>query len=282
MKVFGVLLLLALGLVQASLEAFSPGDSALPPEPRTYVGLSIDPRIVRRFLGVQLVVADLLWIDTLIKADIARATAPFSDIYRAFRKILQLDPDNLNAYYVAGLYLSVIKDDVRGATEILRAGMQYIESSKYGRHSWIIPFTLGYNLMFEEHSFDEGGKWILRAGETPGAPPYVRALAARASTEQGRLEIGARILSDFYRHVSDPDQRTQIERKMLEIAARQEVLELNEKFEKYLTSTDAYAFPKKKQFELFMRWVGHGKNDLRGRVLGISATGKIMPIGDAQ
>lgn len=275
-----IALLVSLAFAQNFLRSITSGATALIPLPAEYAGLSIDPRIVKRLLGTRLVWADLIWIDTLIKADTTHSEKDFSDFYQAFKAIITLDPDNLYAYWVGGLYLSVIKDDIKGATAILREGVQHMErhpdSVNGFKEAWRLPFTLGYNLIFEEQEFEAGAPWIRKSAEMPGAPIYVKDLAKRFSSEIGILEVGSRVLGDLYKRVGSEEEKAKIEKKMVNIAAMQELLELNNKFKGYLSSTGAYALPKQRAFTLFMRSLGHSGRDLKGRRLEIDALGVIV------
>ena len=188
-----------------------------------------------------------------------------------------LDPDNVTAYYIAGMYLSVVKDDVKGATAILREGVRHMETHPYNwDEAWRLPFALGYNLIFEEHDLDEGAKWIQRAAQFARAPQMVRTLAKHVATEAGRLEVGSRVLNEMYRQPIRPEEKKRIEAKMMVLAERQEVLELNEKFQVFLKSTRSYVFSKKKQFQLFMRSIGHSGKSLVGDPFEINDSGNIV------
>lgn len=280
--IIGVSLLVSVGVAQNAVRGITTGVTALVPEPPQFVGLSIDPRIIKRFLGIRVLVADLVWIDTLIKADIVREDQPFTGLYRAFKTIVLLDPDNLYAYYISGLYLSVVKDDIKGATAILRDGVEhmirYPDTLQSWENAWQLPFMLGYNLLFEEHEAEAGSKWMQHAGEMPKAPPYVRKLAQTISTERGMLEVAARVLADSRERMTRPEQRQAIEKKMLDVAVRQEVVELNERFKSFLESTQAYALPRKRAFLLFMKTNGHSGKDMLSRTLSIDSTGRIAPV----
>ncbi|MEW6058074.1 MAG: hypothetical protein AB1540_15815 [Bdellovibrionota bacterium] len=277
---FGVLgavvLLIFFAILQKQVRELGSGATALVPEPPKFIGISIDPRIVRRFLGVRLLVADLIWIDTMIKSDIRHEEMPFTAFYRAFKTITQLDPDNLFAYYIAGLYLSVIKDDVKGASAILRDGVMRLESGPYAWYeAWKIPFILGFNLLYEEHEIEEGSKWIQYAAKMPNAPEYVRSLSTKVSTERGQLEVGSRVLLDFYRRIKDEDQKKQIEKKLVELTVKLEIADLNEKFEHFLESTKAYQFPRERAFRLFLQSISKRPRDMLGRPLVVNRLGRI-------
>jgi len=280
-SIIGLALLVTLGAGQNILNSAAQSELAFIPNPSQYIGISLDPRIIKRLLGLRMVFADLIQIDTFIKADMTHEDRPYTTLYRAFRNVIMLDPDNVESYYLAGLYLSVIKDDIKGASAILRDGARYIDAT--GRDSgdgWKIMYTLGYNLMIEEGEVVEGAEWIQKAASSPHSSLVVKALAKRVSTEQGRLEIASRVLQDVYRNLTKPDEKKKIEHKLTLIAAQQELLDLNEKFEKFLANTEAYALKKDIAFKSFLRSIVHGPNDLLGRPLKIGPVGKIVADGN--
>lgn len=267
--VYVVICILA-GVLQFSARRIVQGDTNFVVPPPQYIGLSIDTRVVRNFVGVKLLFADLLWIDTLFKSDITREKVDYTTFYRAAKTIVELDPDNLLAYYVFGLYLSVIKDDIKGATSILRLGTQYVDSHPTSWDAaWKIPFSLGYNLIFEEHLFEEGGRWVLYASQMKGAPKYVTDLGAKVATESGRLDVASHVLGDLYRRATRADEREAIEKKMVKVAVAQELLELNDRFQKYKGTRDAHLLSPTRQFQQFLRLMVHSGKDMLGRKLGL-------------
>src|SRR5689334_12708767 len=121
------LLVLLAAFLQYRIHEIESDDVAMVATPPEYLGTAIDHRIMRRFLGLRIIVSDLAWIDLMMKSDIIRGGEPYSPFYRSARTVVTLDPDHYFGYYIAGIYLSVIKDDIKGATAILRDGAQYIQ-----------------------------------------------------------------------------------------------------------------------------------------------------------
>jgi hypothetical protein len=130
--------------------------------------------------------------------------------------------------------------------------------------------------MFEEHDFEEGAKWAHLAGESTDAPPYVKNLARKVGTHSGLFEVASNILADLHRRARSPEERVRIEEKMSDLAVKQELAELNDKFQEFSRSTGAYAFPRHRQFLLFMKTTGRPHKDLRGRPLRLNQAGKIV------
>lgn len=268
-------------LFQLGTHRFSGNITPTVEAPPVFLGTQVNPKIITRLLGSRLLVADMIWIDLLLKADHRHEGKPFTSMYEAAKTMLILDPTNYYAYYLVGLYLSVIKDDIKGATDILREGAKQLELNKgaYTRpEAWKVFFMLGYNLIFEEMETEEGSIWVQKAAALPQSPKYVKDLGKKVSTTHGKYEVASHVLADFYRKLEDPEQKKIVEEKMLNLALRQELIDLNEKFSTFLSTTEAYALPKKKAFQLFFRSIGRPRKDLLGRPLGLDSLGKIAPM----
>lgn len=249
-----------------------------------FFALSIEPRIIRRLLGTRILVADLVWIDTLIKSDILRENVPYTSMYKAARVMTKLDPENFFAYYVFGMYLSVIKDDIHGASALVRSGAQLLKDrmtersgfSKYFLNvAWRVYYALGYNLIFEEVELEEGSRWIREAAAIETAPEYVKNLGRHIETEAGRLEVGARVLLDLMRRVKRDDEKKAIEKKLLRITVMQELADLNTRFAEYLRTTGASGIPRARALNLFLRSIHHAEVDLLGEKLRVDSSGRI-------
>jgi hypothetical protein len=275
-----LILLLALSQWQLKKLANIPITSV--DQKQKYWGVSLDPQILKRLLGLRVLFADLIWIDALFKSDTVHEAHDYTDFYKTFRSIIFLDPDNLYGYYVGGLYLSVIKDDKKGATAILKEGSDFIDRhpdvKKYGS-VWQIPFLLGYHLLFEEKQIEEGGLVLAKVvKEYENIPEYVKRLGERAQTEYGRLELGIRILSDAFQRISSVEEKKKIQKKILELSLKQELVDLNLKFKDFIARSGGDTLSRKRQLQMFFQSIGHPKKDLLGRPLSIDDRGNIVTI----
>jgi len=254
--VVALLFLVGLFFLQNQTRSLITGGAAIVPLPSQYLGTSIRPEVIRRFLGIRILAADLVWIDTLLKADIQHEGKPYTDVYRSFKTIFELDPDNLLGLHVAGIYLSVIKDDSKGAVAILSSGIETIEKHRklnaLWKNAWGIPFLLGFTLMFEEHEFLEGAKWVRLAAREENAPKYVRGLANVIKDNRGVYESAGRILSDLLEKTQREDEKDKIRKKLEKIFLQSELSELNQRFDFFLGRIESKA-PKKIVLRQFLR-----------------------------
>ena len=76
-------------------------------------------------MGQKRVLADLIWIATLLESDVEHYKSDDlnSWMYLRFKTLFELDPSFLTGYRFAGKYLSIVKDDLEGAKEIFEQGL---------------------------------------------------------------------------------------------------------------------------------------------------------------
>ncbi len=249
-----------------------------------FAALKIQPKIIKRLLGVRLMVSDLLLIDMLIHWDIEREKKNYTDYYFAAKNVVDLDKDHLFAYFLFGTQLSVIKGDAKGATTLLREGVKNflqiiakynLEESAITLNLWKIYFLLGYNLMFEEFEFDEGVHWIIESSKLKNAQSYVTQFADELKTDSGRFKVMTNILNTMYRITEDSSAKDEIKKKLFELACKYELIELNNSFSDYLKRTGSLFFNKKVAFRRFIRTQNLSKS-LCGTQFELDQEGKII------
>jgi hypothetical protein len=242
-----------------------------------YWGELTNTKMLRRFLGLRVIAADLLWIDLLYKSDL-RHEGDFSPFYTTMRNIHRLDHQNYMAMWFGGLYLSVIKDDIKGASLLFRDAVVSLEQNPWV-HAHLrgaLYFAYGYHLLFEEQDFDAAAKYIALSAENPRASYLSKKMSESMSTERGIIEIGFKVLNDFYRRAKNDEERKTVEAKMKRLFLRKELLDLNQQYQQYLQRTDARLIPKQRAFALFLRSINHKGYDSSGRKLVLSATSRIV------
>ena len=274
-----VTLMVATGFIQANVaDHLVRGEH--PAAIERYWGEYINTRMARRFLGLSVSIANLIWIDLLYKSD-QRHDSGYSPLYKAAKAILELDPKNYMSVWFSGLYLSVIKDDIPGASRIFREAVTALE-----RDTWVTPnlrgsiyFAYGYHLMYEEHDMAQAAKYIILSSEQPGATHLSKSMAETLSTERGQIEVGFRVLNEFYRRVKTDEERKRIEAKMTALLVKKELMELNEQFDSFRMQKATLGMPRTKAYQLFLRAINHRGRDSVGHKLIIGEHGRIQQEG---
>ena len=130
-------------------------------------------------LGNKRLLADLLWVQTLLESDTDHygKNDLNSWMFLRFQNISMLDPFFYENYMYGGLYLSIVKDDVLGAAEIYERGIEYYPDD------YKLNYYAGFNYYFEQGDFNKGIKYLEKIKNHPKAPPFVKLIIAKLKFE---------------------------------------------------------------------------------------------------
>lgn len=115
-----------------------------------------------------------LWVKTLLDSDLDRNYSRKNNswMFHRFYSISQLDPLFLENYQFGGQYLSIVKDDLKGAQIIFSKGINYYKND----------FILNYNiafLYFNELKLPQKAlPHLLQIRNDPSAPKFINSLIA--------------------------------------------------------------------------------------------------------
>jgi hypothetical protein len=112
--------------------------------------------------------------------------------YYVVNSITDLAPRFLMAYSSGALSLSVLADDIEGASRIYIKGLLNI------RHDWDLWYRAGAHFLNETNE-DKFAAYALNQAVTLGAPHWIAALSAKIYSESGRAVLGCRNLISFIR-----------------------------------------------------------------------------------
>lgn len=157
--------------------------------PRPIIDLSMQEKAVNVnkdllvFLsaGNRRLITDLLWVQTLIEGDLEHYSGRDlnSWMYIRFSTISQLDPYFYENYAWGGQYLSIVKDDLIGATELLKRGLRYYPDD------YRIAYNLAFTYYFELGDYENGLKYMERIQFHPKAPQYFPSIVLKLKAELG-------------------------------------------------------------------------------------------------
>lgn len=146
-------------------------------------------------VGQSRLLADLLWITTLLESDLDHYKGKDlnSWIFLRFRNIITLDPNFNRAYRFGGQYLSIIKDDLYGAKYIFEKGLAIFpndhELIKYA------AFLYAFELRDNERALELYSK--LKGSDT--APRFLSSLIAKLKFGiHNDLEVILPVLQELY------------------------------------------------------------------------------------
>ena len=158
-------------------------------------------------VGQQRSLAAVIWTFTLLAGDIEHHNDPseLSWMYYKFDNISKLDPYFYKNYIDGGLYLSVIKDDVKGAELIYKKGLKL-----YPNDFWL-NFYDGFNKYYELNKPNEA---IQRFEKIVFHPitrrnfSYISSLTARMKSQQGSMDESYRLIEALYYREERPNLKT--------------------------------------------------------------------------
>lgn len=191
--------------------------------------LSFNQSLVNIFsIGQKRLLSSLFWIHTMLESDIERVSNDNSWMYYRFKTIASLEPLFYQNYLYGGLYLSVIKDDVRGAADIYNLGLEKFKDD----------FWLNYNAAFNDYFELGDSKSALKkykiALKSPEAKPhmkYLPGLIGRIQAETGGLKEAFTILFNHYNNTPKGKLKTRLKENLYSLKAEIDLTCLNNNLE---------------------------------------------------
>lgn len=192
--------------------------------------------------GNKRMLSSLLWIKTLIESDIKHYSGSDlnSWIFHRIDTITSLDPDFYNAYYFGGQYLSIIKDDLRGAEFIYNKGIK-----QFPDDFWL-KYHAAFNYYFEMGETKKAGKLYREIQHHPYARkkiPWLPSLVAKIEAEHGDLKNAFKLLQIAYKTAPPGPIKNKFDSGLYAIKAEIDLKCLNEKFDNQCMKTDFHNNP---------------------------------------
>lgn len=190
-------------------------------------------------MGNKRLIADTLWIQTLIESDIEtyRGDPHNNWMYLRFKSIAALDPKFYENYLYGGQYLYIIKDDVVGGAEIMELGL------KQYPNDFQLNFNAGFNYYFEMGDVARGLPFLQRIKDHPERPAYLPSLLIKLQhTLKPDPVVTIRLLKEAYDETKDPRLKHKLESDIYSLKATMDLACLNAK-KANCERLDAYGVP---------------------------------------
>ena len=198
-------------------------DARRPPQSAWAVSedLYLKPHTLKRLsLGFNGLVADWYWMRTLqyVGRKVLAHGQPvqLDDLSPVGLKTLEplldatttLDPQFTAAYEYGAVVLPSV--DREAAVRIIRKG---IEANP---HAWRLYHHLGY-VHWQGGQFAESSRAYLKGSELPGAPRWMRAMAARVEAEGGDRALAREMFTRMFEEAEDENVREMAAKRLLQI-----------------------------------------------------------------
>lgn len=169
-------------------------------------------------MGYDHALADYLWIKTMwFVGDPDFGEGDYATLARMLDVITDLKPRFYYLYRFGGSYLGFGPGGADEAVELLEKGAAHFPDD------WMMPFLAGFNYFYHLGDPGRAAPYFARAAELPGAPRYLKALAARLHARANDARSAAMLLAQIAEAEPDPDIRAKylerLEALQAEIAA---------------------------------------------------------------
>lgn len=148
--------------------------------------------------GQKRVLADLVWITTLLESDVDHYKNDDlnSWMYLRFKTLFRLDPKFLSGYQFAGKYLSIVKDDLQGAKEIFEQGLTFYPQD------YELNIDAGFLYAFELGDFKNAKDRYKIASSYSHAPEFLKSLIVKFDYEvSANKETAYQLLLETYQNL---------------------------------------------------------------------------------
>jgi len=153
-------------------------------------------------LGQKRLLSSLLWTRTLLESDLDHYASRDlnSWLFLRFKTIVNLDPNFYEAYLYGGQYLSIIKDDIEGASVLYQEGLK-----KYPDDYWL-NYHAGYHFLYEMKDFKRAKISYTRLSKFPNILsrfPLLPKILARIEDETSESSEAVTILLKAYKDLPE-------------------------------------------------------------------------------
>jgi hypothetical protein len=159
--------------------------------------------------GYPRIFSNLLWLRFLQASPNEKVPrGAISWIYFDLDTITTIDPDFYPAFEHAGIFLSVVTEDKKGAQLLLEKGVRVHPDR------WRLRAYLAYHYQFELEQPDLAKDQYLAASRLEGAPPLMGLLAARAIARSQSIQQSIDFLESLKRAAPDSATKKRFEERI--------------------------------------------------------------------
>lgn len=179
-------------------------------------------------VGQKRFISKMIWIRTLIDSDVEKVREDENSwMFFNFKSIHFLDPMFLFNYIFGALYLSVVKDDLNGAS------FMYDKASKIYPNHFHLNYYGGIHYLFEIGNKKKALSFLNRVKDHPKAPRYLKSIIARIYADKNDLKASYLLIQSSLKDTSlSPVLIEKFNKSLYAIKAEIDLKCLNNKNEK--------------------------------------------------
>lgn len=150
-------------------------------------------------LGQKRLISSILWIATILESDHEHYKSKDlnSWMFLRFNSISELEPNFYENYAFSGPYLSVIKDDLHGASYMYKKGLAVYPDDYY------LLNQASFHFYYEAHDIDYSYKILQKLNKHKKASALVKSALSRIEADKGDLPRAFEILTEFQNTFAD-------------------------------------------------------------------------------
>jgi tetratricopeptide (TPR) repeat protein len=165
--------------------------------------LNFNQQLLLKFnLGLKRLMSASLWISTILESDIDhyKGKDHNSWMFLRFNSISMVDPNFYENYLFGGTYLSIVKDDLPGASTIYHKGLKIFPND------FELLKSAGFHFYFEANDKKSAFPIYQKLKELSPNNPYIIATLSRMVAAKGNLQDALDILNQLQlSHQADTD-----------------------------------------------------------------------------
>ena len=160
---------------------------------------NLNDKMIQNFnLGFKRLESSFLWISTILESDVEHYKKQdlSSWMFLRFRTIAELEPKFYENYLFGGMYLSIIKDDLAGATYIYDKGLSIYPND------FDLLKNAAYHFHFEVGDLRKSYIIYSKLKSHPRTSGLMLSSLARLESQNGNLAMAFELLKSQYEKVS--------------------------------------------------------------------------------
>ena len=176
------------------------------------------------------VVSDYLFLKTMtvigqkIGQDIKPTQQEWTMAHTLLDNITELDPRFWDPYLFGQMMLAWQAGMFDEANALL------LKAAEHRPHDFRPLYFVGFNHFYFQKEFAQASNYLQQASVKPGAPSYLKGLAARLSLYGNRTEVGIAFLRQMLAGTHDPNLRSYLEKRLI---ALEHINTLEKKVQEY-------------------------------------------------
>lgn len=164
--------------------------------------INFNDKLLKRFnLGLKRLLSSSLWISTILESDIDHYKNKDlnSWMFLRFKSISELEPLFYENYAFGGPYLSIIKDDLEGASSIYNTGLSYYPQD------YKLLRDAGFHFYFEVGDLIRSYEIYSSLKNHPKTSIQIHSTLARLESNKGNLPTAFELLLSKYNEQPDKE-----------------------------------------------------------------------------